>query len=149
MPTKSTKTESPEVFTDVLRSMQGMMSANPLIAPQVEQFWNAQDKLLDEAEEYSRHWFRRRHEAARTALEAARETTSGDRIEPAKAMNTMTEWQRHSIERMVEDAREWFEMVTRCAQYVSDAEAEAIGENVEAASKAGRKAAKPTKSSPV
>ncbi len=139
MPTKTTKPETNEAVTGVLKSMQDMMSVTPVIAPQVEQFWNAQDRLLSEAEEYSRQWFQRRHEAARTALEAARETTQDDRIDSTKAMQAMAEWQRHSVERMVDDAREWFEMVSRCAKYVSETEADAIGESMEAASKvAGR-----------
>ncbi len=139
MPTKSAKPETPEALSDVLKSMRGMMSVNPVVAPQVEQFWNAQDRLLNEAEEYSRLWFQRRHEATRTALELARETTSGDKNDPAKAMQAMAEWQRHSMERMVEDAREWFEMMSRCAQYASEAETDAIGESMEAASKASGK----------
>lgn len=139
MPSKSAKPEKSEVFTEILKSMQGMMSVNPVVTPQVEQFWNAQDRFLSEAEEYSRFWFQRRHEAARSALETARETTSGGTIEPVNAMQNMVEWQRHSVERMVEDAREWFEMVSRCAKYVSETEADAIKESMEAASEVAGK----------
>ncbi|WP_372573538.1 hypothetical protein [Ruegeria jejuensis] len=120
-----------------------------MITPQIEQFWNAQDKLLDEAEAFSRHWFQRRHEAARTALEVARETTSGDSVEPAKAMQTLAEWQRHSIERMVEDAREWFDVVSRCAQHVSETEADAVEKTAEAVTKVARKTKSTAKSEPV
>ena len=142
MPNTSAKPETQETFTEVLKSMQGMMSLNPTIMPQVEQFWKAQDRLLNEAEEYSRLWFQRRHEAARTAIETARETTSGDKIEPTKAMRQMAEWQRHSIERMVEDTREWFEMVSRCSKHVIETEAEAIGESMEVTSKVSGKSKK-------
>lgn len=139
MPTKSTKPKTPEALTDVLKSMRGMMSVNPMVAPQVEQFWNAQDRLLNEAEEYSRLWFQRRHEATRTALEVARGMTSDEKKDPTKAIQAMAEWQRHSMERMVEDAREWFEMVSRCAQHASETEADAISENTDAATKTAGK----------
>lgn len=140
MPTKSAEIETQEALTDVLKSMQGMMSMNSVVTPQIEQFWKAQDHLLSEAEEYSRLWFKRRHEAARTALQTAREATFGDNPDPSKTMQAVAEWQRHSMERMVEDAREWFEMVSRCAKYVSETEADIIGENMEAASKVAGKA---------
>ena len=139
MPTKSAKPEIQEALTDALKSMRGVMSMNPVVAPQIEQFWKAQDHLLSQAEEYSRLWFKRRHEATRTALQTARETTTGDNPDPAKTMQAVADWQRHSMERMVEDAREWFEMVSRCAKHVSETEADAIGESMEAASKVAGK----------
>ncbi len=149
MPAKTPKTETPEIFSDVLKSMQSAASFNPMIRPQIEQFWNAQEKMLDEAEAFARHWFERRHEASRTALETARTATSAERADPSAALQAMTDWQRHSVERMVEDAREWFDMMSRCANYVSETETEAVEEALDEASKLAKKATKSVRSEPV
>ncbi|MEW2915069.1 phasin family protein [Leisingera sp. JC11] len=125
------------------------MLFNPMYKPQVEQFWNVQEKILDEAEEFTRHWFERRHEAARTALDAARTVVSADPSRPADAFEAFTEWQRHSAERIAEDGREWFGMMSRCARYASETEAEAVGEAAGEAAEITRKAVKRAQSDPV
>lgn len=145
MAKKTPTPEMPEFFSEIAKSMQSAMTSNPMIAPQVEQFWNTQERILDEAETFTRHWFERRHEAARTAMIAARKSTSGAAGAPGDAMQTVAEWQRHSIERMVEDAREWLNMVTRCANHVSEHEIEAAEE----ALKEAQKSVKSAKSEPV
>ncbi len=145
MAKKEKTTELPENFSDLLQSMQTAMSANPLMTPQAEHFWQTQEQLLDAAEEFSRHWFQRRHEATRTAMIAARKATEKDGANPGDAMQTIAEWQRHSMERMMEDAREWLEMVSRCAGITTVNEIEAAEEVMEEA----KKATKGTKSEPV
>ncbi|WP_299847375.1 hypothetical protein [uncultured Roseovarius sp.] len=145
MAKKNPTTEMPEFYSDVVKSLQSALSPSPMIAPQVEQFWNTQENILNEAEAYTRHWFERRHEATRTAMLAARKSTTGEKGAPGDAMQTIADWQRHSMERMVEDAHEWLNMITRCANYVSQSELEIA----EAAKKTAEKAVKSAKSEPV
>ncbi|TMV05612.1 hypothetical protein FGK63_16345 [Ruegeria sediminis] len=149
MTTKSTKAETPKSFSDVLKSIQTAASMNPVMKPQIAQFWDAQEKMLDEAELYTRHWFERRHEAIRTALDAARAATAVNQSDPARATQTMLDWQRRSMERMVEDAQEWLDTMSRCASYVTRTEAEAVGETIEEAAELAKKSTKSAKSEPV
>jgi hypothetical protein len=92
----------------------------PMIAPQMEQFWKAQDCVLEDAEAYSRAWFERRHVAAQSALDALR-TAAGNGADPATAMQTMVEWQQQSVRRMADDLQQWVDLCTRCAARVTDA----------------------------
>ncbi len=149
MPKKSSPTEMPELFSETVKTMQSAMTVNPIVGPQLEQFWNAQEKLLDEAEVFTRHWFERRHQATRTAMEAARKATSTESGTPAEAMKTIADWQRHSLERMVEDAREWMDMATRCSTFISESEAEVVEEAIQEATKTAGKATRSAKSEPV
>lgn len=146
---KKSETGMPDLYPDILKTLQGAMSMNPAVTPQIEQFWDAQERVLDEAETYARHWFERRHEATRTALEAARAATSSDKGDAARAFQAVAEWQRHSAERLVEDAREWYEMVTRCANYVTETETEVVEEALDEAAKMAKKSVKASKSEPV
>ncbi|WP_245603017.1 hypothetical protein [Leisingera methylohalidivorans] len=136
-------------MAEALKPLQSTLLFNPMFKPQVEQFWNVQERILDEAELFARHWFERRHEATRTALDAARTAVSGEPLEPAAAMEAFSEWRRHSAERIAEDGREWFGMMSRCASYASKTEAEAVGEAAEEAVKITNKATKPVQSEPV
>ena len=145
MAKKTSPTDLTNIYADTLKSMQSVMRPNLLMAPQAGHFWEMQEHLLDESEAFMRHWFERRHEATRTALVAARTTTGDGSGKPADAMQTITEWQRQSIERMVEDAREWLDTVQRCANYVSTSEVEAAEEVLEGA----KRAAATAKSEPV
>lgn len=141
----TSQTDLAAFYADTLKSMQSAFQPNLMVAPQAEHFWQIQDHLLDETESFMRHWFERRHEATRTALAAARKTIGDESGTPGEAMQTIAEWQRHSMERMVEDAREWLDTVQRCASYVSASEVEAAEEVLEGA----KKATKSTKSEPV
>lgn len=141
--------ELQQFYPDALKSMQNLMSMNPVAGAQVEQFWNTQAKLLEETEAYTQRWFERRHEATRSALDAARKSTSGDTVNSSESMQAIAEWQRQSVERMVEDAREWLDMATRCARHISEREAEAMGEGLKKTAKTVDKATTKTKSDPV
>lgn len=110
--------------TDMMKQMQGMMAFNPTWAPQCEQFWRAQAGVLDEAEAFSRAWFTRRHEAIRSALQIVREM-NGKTPEPATTLQAMSEWQRHSFERMAEDLEHWMSLCAHCAGRIATAESEA------------------------
>ncbi len=142
---KKSTTELPEHFTNVFKSMQRVISANPLIAPQAEHFWQTQEKLLEATETFTRSWFDRRHEATRTAMLAARKASEKEGATPNEAMQTIAEWQRHSMERMVEDAREWLEMITCCANIATVSELQAAEE----ALKETEKVTKAAKTEPV
>lgn len=86
----------------------------PVVGAQVEFFWKAQDNILKEAERFSMNWFARRHAATIAALETVR-SLNGGATEPADSLRALAEWQKHSSERVTEDFREWFELVTRLA----------------------------------
>ncbi len=149
MTKKDDTTKTTALFSDILKSTQSAMSMNPVLAPQIEEFWNAQEQMLNEAEVYTRHWFERRHEATRTALDTARKATTDGNGDPTTAMQAMMEWQRHSVERLAEDAREWFEMVSRCAGQVTEGEVEAVGETIKEATETAKKVGKTSKTTPV
>ena len=102
-------TEQKTSFANVLEEARGMMAANPILGPQVEQFWKAQDGILKDVESFSRDWFERRHEAAQTALEAVRKV-NGNGADPAAAMRTMMDWQKHSFQRLADDMQQWVEL---------------------------------------
>ncbi len=38
----------------------GAMPPAALLGPQIKQFWQAQERILTEAEDFARHWFARR-----------------------------------------------------------------------------------------
>jgi len=131
----------------MMKQAQGMLAANPVMAPQMEQVWKAQEGLLDETEAFTKAWYDRRHEAARSALETVRKI-NGDGADPAAAMQAITDWQRHSIERMTEDIQQFTEMCSRCVGRIASAETQAaedaleeIGERTKSA--AGKKHATP------
>ncbi|WP_245224412.1 MULTISPECIES: phasin family protein [unclassified Ruegeria] len=149
MSTKKSNPRHPASLMDVFKQMQPPVSGNPAFGAQIEQFWDAQEKMLEETEAFAQHWFERRHEAVRTALQAARKVSSANPSEPTKALQSMTEWQRHSVERLVADAQEWFETVARCAAYVAETEAEAVEKTVDDVATATKSAGKSSKSEPV
>lgn len=137
----------PKITTDanIGVNRQAMVAdrANPLIGPQMPQFWELQEKLLSEAEEFSKNWFARRHEAALSALRASEEAIGNAASDPACVMKAMINWQAHSAERISEDILEWIDLWSRCARSVASSEAKATKEVLEnaaetaAAAKAG------------
>lgn len=109
--------------TDMMKQMQGMMAMNPAWLGQVEQFWRAQDGVLDEAEAYSSAWYARRHAAVRSALQILREM-NGRSADPAAGLQAISEWQRHSVERMTEDMQHFLSLCAHCAGRIASAESE-------------------------
>ena len=146
---KQQKSSYPTTLVDVFKQIQSTASVNPMFDAQIEQFWDAQEKLLEEAETFAQHWFERRHEAVRSALKAARTASSANPADPSKAMETLAEWQRHSTERLIADAQEWFETVSRCAAYAAEKETEAVEKTVKDVASAAKKVGKSSKSEPV
>lgn len=139
------KTNAPETYSKFLKNVTDTAMPNTMMAPQAEHFWQTQEHLLDAAETFTLSWFERRHEATRAAMKAAREAAKKDGANPGDIIETITEWQRHSMERMIEDAREWLDMMTNCAGIAAVSEIEAAEEVIEET----RKRAKSAKSNPV
>lgn len=149
MANKSEQNSATAQFAKVLQTLQATVPANKLMEPQIEQFWDAQEKLLNETQRFMAHWFARRHEAVRSGLDAARAATTNKSSDPAAVMSVMMDWQKHSAERMVQDAKDWFETMSRCAEYVVKTESAALDETMSEAADVARKATKSAKSEPV
>ena len=49
-------------LTDLMKQTQAAVTLNPMVRPQIEQFWQAQEKMLQEAQAFTEHWFERRHQ---------------------------------------------------------------------------------------
>ncbi|MCR9147866.1 MAG: hypothetical protein NXH74_11795 [Rhodobacteraceae bacterium] len=135
-------------LADLVEQARGMMAVNPMLTPRVEQFWQAQDSLLQEAETFSEAWFQRRHEAAQSARDIAHKM-NGDATDPSRVMDGIMEWQRHSFERMAEDMQQWVDFCARCAGHMTATELEAEKDGVEEAAKRTKSATKTNHSTPV
>jgi len=111
---------------DAMSQAQRLMTLNPVAEPQIEQFWKTQDDFLNETEAFYRDWFRRRHEAATAAIEATRKMSGGNggQIDPSAALQAIADWQRRSLERVMEDFQDWGRLCTRCAGAVAAAPVE-------------------------
>lgn len=142
------KTDLTPRLADLFKQTQGLMALNPMIAPQMEQFWKAQDGLLEEAEAFSKAWFARRHDAARSALRAVRKL-NGDSTNPMALMQELAEWQRHSVERLTEDMQHWMSICARCAGRVASAETLAAEEGLDETAKKAKSATSTGHATPV
>ena len=127
----ATKTAQPNPVTDFGRQALAALSLNRVAAPQAHQFWEIQEKLLDETEAFSKRWFERRHEAARTALRTSAALFGEGRADIGAAAKAMQDWQAHSAERVADDIRDWFDMCTRCMGHFATGEADAGRETLE------------------
>lgn len=104
----------PEQF---VRTAQQFMAANPVFsmtAPQFRQFWETQDKMLEDFEELTQAWCERRHEANRTALEATKAISSNGGSDITEAMKVMSDWLTKSMERLSMDAKDNYEFCAKC-----------------------------------
>lgn len=103
---------------------RALLAANPVMAPQMMQFWQAQDCMLNEVEAFSKAWFARRHAATQSALDALHKADTAG-ADPAKSMKLAFDWQQHSFQRLAEDMQQWMALCARCTGHVADAEIEA------------------------
>lgn len=129
---------SNKAMSDMMDEARSMLLANPMIAPQMEQFWKAQRAILEEGQAFSKAWFERRQEAIRTALDAVRKVNDGN--DPGAAMQAMAEWQQGSFQRLTDDMQDWFELCSHCAGPIAEAEVEASEEGVKEATKRAKSA---------
>ena len=135
-------------LVDLMKQRQAAVTLTPMLRPQIEQFWQAQEKMLREAQAFTEHWFERRHDATKTAIKAVENVTNGG-SDPSEALKSMSDWQRHSVERVMEDFREWAHLCTRCAGHVTTAEVEAEKEGLEKAAKLVKSASTTKHATPV
>lgn len=107
---------------DMIKQAQNMFSTTPMTGDRLTHMLEAQVSILNEMQEYSQHWFERRKEAAETAVKAAKEISGNGASDPAAAMTVISDWQKHSMERMTEDLQEWVEFSARCTEKMAAGE---------------------------
>lgn len=137
-----------KTLADMMQQVRGMFAANPMIAPQQEHFWKAQDRILDETEAYAKAWFARRHEAAQAALDVVHRI-NGDGGDASATLQAMTDWQQGSVKRLAEDMQQWIELCTTCAGRIAQAEVAAGREGADALARRSQSAAKAKHATPV
>lgn len=130
---------------NMMKSAQAALAAAPIMGTQSRHFWEAQEAFLKEFETFASAWFKRRHVATRSALEAGKQIADGAGSDPATMMQVMSDWQTHSLERLSQDAKEYAEMVSKCMSTFAQNEVEAAEEAAEITTKA----MKQSKSEPV
>lgn len=122
---KATADKQMAPLGDLVAQAQSLLAVNPMMAPQVEQFWKAQEKILEDAAAFSQGWFERRHEATTTALDTIGQLSGQGGEAGAAGAQAMAEWHRGSFERMTEDFQEWMTFCTRCFSHFANAEMQA------------------------
>jgi len=136
---KSNKT--PNRQTNGLAVFQAHFLATPAGEHLALHFWQAQEGILKETEEFMKSWFQRRHEAAHTALRACADTETTTPQNPASVAQTIATWQSLSMQRIAEDALDCTNMMSRCTTLLLNTEAEATKELMEdAATSTGKTA---------
>ncbi|TYB81332.1 hypothetical protein [Maritimibacter fusiformis] len=101
---------------DALNAAQVEFSLNPaFFAPRAQDYWTAQEQILKELENFTSAWFRRRHDAARSMVEARSRIASDAPTDPASVMREISEWQTGVMEQLAQDAKEYADMMARCA----------------------------------
>lgn len=129
---------------ELMQPTQQLFAANPLTGSSSLQFWEAQERMLAEAEDFTTGWFRRRNQATKAAMQASEKLSSSGPGNPAVLFEIMSEWQKSSVERMAQDARECGEMLGRCASLLVHNEMEAMAETTDKVRKSTKTAdAKP------
>lgn len=135
-------------FADLMKQTQGMMAWTPMLTPQMEQFWKAQEDMLEDAEAFSKAWYARRHDATRSALKAVRKL-NGSGVTPMSVMHEMADWQRHSLERLSEDMQHLMGLCARCAGRIASAETIAAEKALKETAKQGKAATATSMATPV
>ncbi len=111
-------------------------------------YWRNQDKILDGMQEFARGWFERRHEATKTALDAAR--CSCEANSPAEVVQEFQAWMMGAMQRVAADGlacqkylMAMAELASASAEAREDQEAESprratahVGESAEERAKA-------------
>lgn len=121
---------------DAINRAQVLFTANPALGPQSTHFWQAQDRMLEEVEKFSAAWFKRRHDATRSAIELSKHVFTGGIFDPAVAIEALSDWQRKSMERIADDAKDCTEMLSACAECMVSNETDAVEETRKAVKKA-------------
>ncbi len=131
---------------DALNASQVLFTANPLfLEPQTKNLFEAQERILNQVEAFSKAWFQRRQDGTQAMIDAGRRIASEGGNDPAVIMKEVTEFQSGAMERLSTDAKECTEMLSQCAVALAVNEAEAIEETADKTKKATQTA----KSAPV
>ena len=138
-----------DTITEFAKQTQGVFFANPMAAPHIEKILQAQENALQEAQAFTENWFARRHTATKSALKAAQGITKNGGSDPTEFAKGMTDWQRHSMERIAEDFQEWIDLCTRCAGHFVSAEVEAEKEGLQETLKRTKAVVKSKHATPV
>jgi len=125
-----------KTIDDGFEGLRELLSGNPFYRPQAEHFWDAQKYVIDETKTCAASWLKRRQSAAAQLVDAMKTISKSGPGDPAASMKAMAELQAGAAERLSEDIRDWFELGSRCASYITRAESEAAEEVVETAIKA-------------
>lgn len=125
------KSANPLTADNPMVSAMRMLTAMPLGAPQMRQFWRAQDQFLREMQDYSEGWFERRHTGTQSALSTASQIANPEN--PGEALRDLADWQAHSMERVMEDWQALFTTMARCGEILVRNETETAAENAKAA----------------
>lgn len=131
----------PEQF---IRTTQQFFAVNPMMsmtAPPLRQIWVTNDKILDDFEELTHNWCERRHEANRSALEAAKKMSDTRGSDVSDAVRIMSDWLTRSMERLSEDAKENYEFCVKCASHMAGGSVAATEEMAESTSEQVKRAA--------
>ncbi len=129
--TKSVKLQDRSPPESAAEQARAALVANPVLGPQSSHFWQAQDRFLDEAQEFTTAWFRRRHDATQSAIDAASKIASGGLSDPAVVMEVMADWQKQAMGRVAQDAMDCSKMMTRCVSSFASHRIEAAEEIAE------------------
>lgn len=143
-----TKKDTVPGISEAMRQGQTMLASGQMLAPQMEGYWKIQEALLEESEVFVKEWYRRRHEAAQSALDIVRKM-NGNGADPTEKMQAMAAWQRESVARVAEDMRQWMDFGARCAGRVAAAESEVVEEGLKQAGKTVTSAAGTKHATPV
>lgn len=127
-----------EDMQDMAKSAQSVFAFLPAAGVPGTHFWQAQDTYLRELEKFSESWFRRRHEATSTAMQASKLLAAEALGNPTVAMGILTEWQSQAMERLAEDTKDYMQMMAGCAAATVTNEVEAVEESVATAKRATR-----------
>lgn len=103
---------------DQIAASQLSAMLNPFAAPQMDDFRQTQERVLDRAKEFSSLWVARRRDAADHAMKIAVHMTKSGAFNPAASMRAMCDWQIHSWQRLGEDVRDYAELLTCCADEI-------------------------------
>ncbi|HEY9038165.1 MAG TPA: hypothetical protein VIN05_04390 [Roseovarius sp.] len=129
---------------EALNASQVLFTANPLfLPPQTKHFFEAQERILDQVETFSKAWFRRRQDATQAMIDASKRIASDGSSDPAVIMKEVTELQSGAMARLTADAKDCTEMFTQCANTLAVNEVKAIEETAEKTKKAGQTAKSP------
>ncbi|MFP7671857.1 hypothetical protein ACG74X_00735 [Marivita sp. S0852] len=133
---KADKIKSLDPAQEALNAAQVVFSLDPAYVPQAKHLLQAHEQMLEEAETFWTAWFKRRHEAAQSALDVVAQISKEGTKDPAAGLKAMTEWQTHSLERLTEDVKDCTEMMARCFSSLANHEAQAAAETAETAERA-------------